>query len=57
MLVSKYGTEADNPRVPVKFQSWWWKDLSKVYNEGGGVGWFQEAIRWKIGAGDKARFW
>jgi len=41
----------------VKFQTWWWKDLSKVCREGGGVGWFQEELVWKLGGGDKARFW
>jgi len=33
-----------------------WRDLSKVCNEGGGAGWFREALGWKVGAGDKARF-
>jgi len=25
--------------------------------EGGGDGWFQEEVRWKLGRGDKVRFW
>lgn len=57
LLVSKYGTEADNFNVHDKHQSWWWRDLSMVCCEGGGAGWFQEALSWKIGAGNKARFW
>ena len=57
LLVSKYDMVAGNFRVHVKYQSWWWRDLSKVYCERGGVGWFQEALRWKIGSGGKDRFW
>jgi len=41
----------------VKYQSWWWRDLSKVCREGGGFGCFQEELGWKLGSGDKARFW
>ena len=47
----------DISQTPVKFQSWWWRDLLKVCREGGGDGWFQEEIGWKLGGGDKARFW
>ena len=57
LLVSKYGMEGDNLRVHVKHQSWWWRDVSQVCGEGGGVGWFSKALRWKLGIGDKARFW
>jgi len=41
----------------MKFQSWWWRDLSKVCGEEEGVDWFQEALGWRVGVGDKARFW
>jgi len=41
----------------MRLQSWWWKDLGKVCGEGDGDGWFQEAVGWKVGSGDKARFW
>jgi len=40
-----------------KLQSWWWRDLLKVCKEGGGDGWFQEEVGWKLGSGDKVRFW
>ena len=26
-------------------------------SEGGGEGWFQEQVGWKVGRGDKVRFW
>jgi len=38
-------------------KSWWWRELSKVCCEGEDVGWFQEALVWKIGSRDKNRFW
>jgi len=56
LLVSKYDRDLNSNRIQSKFQSWWWRDLSKVCNEGGGAGWFREALGWKVGAGDKARF-
>jgi len=40
VLESKYGVELACPHVPVKYQSWWWRDLVKVCREGGGEGWF-----------------
>ena len=54
---SKYGLEFGSPQTPVRLQSWWWRDLAKVYGEGGGKGWFQEEIRWELGCGDKVNFW
>jgi len=57
MLVSKYGTNVDTPQSPIKFQSWWWKDMQKVCKEGEGSGWFQQQLGWKLGRGDKIRFW
>ena len=53
---SKYGLDPGIVHVPVKSQSWWWRDLLKVCREGGGVGWFQEQVGWNLGSGDKARF-
>ena len=57
MLFSKYGGELDCPHISVKHQSWWWRDRVKVCREGGGDRWFQEEVRWKLGRGDKVRFW
>ena len=57
MLASKYGLELDNPQIPLKFQSWWWRDLFKVCREGGGDRWFQKEIGWKLGRGDKEKLW
>jgi len=31
--------------------------LLKVCREGGGDGWFQKEIGWKLGCGDKVKFW
>ena len=41
----------------MKYQSWWWRDIKKICREGEGEGWFQEELRWKLGRGDKIRFW
>jgi len=41
----------------MKFQSWWWRDLSKICGEGEDVSWFQETLLWKLGFEDKVRFW
>ena len=57
VLDSKYGLKLDNGLVPVKYQSWWWRDLTSICREGGGEGWFQDEVGWKIGSGDKIRFW
>jgi len=56
LLGSKYGLEFESPQTPVRLQSWWWRDLSKVCGEGGGKSWFQEEISWELGCGDKAKF-
>jgi len=57
VLESKYGVELECPQLPVKYQSRWWRDLVKVCREGGGEGWFQKEVHWKLGRGDKVRFW
>ena len=41
----------------MKLQSWWWRDLLKFCREGGGDGWFLNEIGWKLGRGDKVKFW
>jgi len=57
LLVSKYGMDLDCPQTPVKMQSWWWRHLQKVCTEGEGVGWFQSQLAWRLGSGDKVKFW
>jgi len=57
VLNSKYGLDASFGHVPVKLQSWWWRDLVNVCKEGGGEGWFLEQVGWNLGSGDKVRFW
>ena len=57
VLDSKYGLDPSSFHISVKYQSWWWRDLLKVCTEEGGDGWFQEQVGWKIGSGDKVRFW
>ena len=57
LLESKYGMEDEPVQTPLKRQSWWWRDLLRVCREGGGDGWFQAGMGWKLGRGNKARFW
>ena len=57
LLASKYGVELESSQTPVKFKSWWWRDLFKVCREGGGDGWFKEELGWKLGGEDKVKFW
>jgi len=54
ILLSKYspGTVSNS-----KTLSWWWKDLSKASEEGEEEGWFPKHVAWKVGSGDKVRFW
>jgi len=44
-------------RLQAKLQSWWWRDFTKVCSEEVEEGWFQSVIQWKVGSGDKIRFW
>nr|AER13158.1 putative retrotransposon [Phaseolus vulgaris] len=57
ILVSKYGVDFGQRQIHQKFQSWWWRDLSKVSGEDYEVGWVQKTLCWKVGYGNKARFW
>jgi len=57
VIESKYGLGINSDSVPIKYQSWWWRDLTSIYREGGGDGWFQDEVGWRIGSGDKIRFW
>ena len=57
LLVSKYGVDLECRQAPIKVQSWWWRDLHKVCTEGEGEGWFNQQVVWKVGSGDKVRFW
>jgi len=57
ILVSKYCTGAVRSQDSGNRHSWWWRDLSKACGEGEGDGWFQKSIAWKVGSGDKVRFW
>jgi len=56
ILVSKYDLDSGRSQPLLKYQLWWWKDLSKVWNKGEGDEWFQEALEWRVGCGDKVRF-
>jgi len=57
ILASKYYTGGARLQVSSRCYSWWWRDLSKVCKKGEGDGWFQKSVTWKVGAGDKVRFW
>jgi len=56
-LVSKYCSGAVRSQDNSKFLSLWWRDLSRVCEEGKGEGWFQKYVAWKVGSGDKVKFW
>jgi len=49
VIHSKYGAELECLHIPIKHQSCWWRDIVRVCREGGGVGWFQEELQWKLG--------
>jgi len=49
--------DLESPQTPMKFHTWWWRDLHKVCRKGRGAGWFQQQLVWKLGGGDKAKFW
>ncbi|XP_068466211.1 uncharacterized protein [Phaseolus vulgaris] len=57
ILESKYGGGCEGTNPPIKLQSWWWRDLHKVCMEGGGEGWFQAEMGWRLGCGDIVKFW
>jgi len=40
-----------------KFTSRWWNDLSKVGLSDQGDNWFNQNTTWKVGKGDKIKFW
>ena len=57
IILSKYGTEAENIQLRSKHQSWWWKDLTKICGEGAEDSWFQKANAWKVGNRAIVRLW
>jgi len=40
-----------------RYDSWWWTDVCKICGEGKPENWFDKAIQWRIGMGDKIQFW
>lgn len=57
ILISKYGSDLSPCHIPKKYLSWWWRDLSRACGEGVEDGWFKQALVWRVGSGDKVRFW
>ena len=57
ILLSKYGSGVGTNQGSGSQNSWWWSDLGKVCDEGEGEGWFHNHVAWKVGNGDKIRFW
>ena len=57
IVVSKYGADPAGRQSSLKYQLWWWRDLCKACGDGVEEGWFKEALVWKVGSGDKLRFW
>ncbi len=56
ILDSKYGSEVGRSHTRLKWQSWWWRDLSKACGEGEDE-WFQKSVVWKVGDGGNVKFW
>lgn len=40
-----------------QWESLWWRDLKKVRGGLNDSKWFENAFSWKVGNGDKCRFW
>ncbi|XP_068461678.1 uncharacterized protein [Phaseolus vulgaris] len=57
IILSKYGIMHRHYQLPLKYQSWWWRDLCKSCDEDREEDWFRGALEWKVGGGDKIRFW
>jgi len=57
ILESKYEEGSEGTHSSLKLQSWWWRDLHKVCMEGGGHGWFQAEMGWRLGCSDRVKFW
>jgi len=55
-ILSKYGMMHRHYQLPLKYQSWWWRDLCKSCGEEKEEDWFRGALEWKVGSGDKIRF-
>ncbi|RZB72885.1 Tropinone reductase-like [Glycine soja] len=58
VLTSKYGGwHGLMGNSALSWKSLWWKDLKKLCGSEVDNPWFDENILWKIGRGDKCRFW
>lgn len=49
MLKAKYN---EHP-----WESIWWKDIKKICGGLSDNKWFDEGVTWKVGNGEKSRFW
>lgn len=58
VLTSKYGGwHGLMGNSALSWKSLWWKDLKKLCGSEVDNPWFEENTVWKIGRGDKCRFW
>ena len=58
VVTSKYGGwHGLMGNSALSWKSLWWKDLKKLCGSEVDNPWFDENILWKIGRGDKCRFW
>ena len=57
ILLSKYDSQHAQSQLYVNYHSYWWCDFSKSCGEGHDGGWFKEVVRWRMGSGDKVKFW
>lgn len=58
VLTSKYGGwHGLMGNSALSCESHWWKDLEKLCGSEVDNPWFEENTVWKIGRGDKCRFW
>ena len=38
-------------------QSCWWRDLCRVYGDGDTNNWFEKKMLWRVGSGNRIKFW
>jgi len=58
VLESKYGSWRNlNDFKITNNESLWWKDLRSVYGSMKHNDWFERTVMWRVGEGNKIRFW
>ncbi|GAU11649.1 hypothetical protein TSUD_334620 [Trifolium subterraneum] len=59
VLVARYGVERGRLRDGGRRESSWWREITRIRDNGGGIGgaWFGECIVKKVGDGTDTLFW